>query len=91
MFFLFAAFFADARAALTPVYPAVLNAGSREKAFASLELFFKTYDTAVLKRLKKPVIITDEPARLSRSGYYLYASEKCPADALAYGDQPGGL
>lgn len=37
------------------------------QAFISFQQFFKSYDTAVLHRLIKPVIETDEPARLSNA------------------------
>ena len=40
-------------------------AGNSKAAYLSLEIFFKSYDTSVLKRLKKTVIVPDEPARLS--------------------------
>ncbi len=49
----------ESRAAVCPGITAHPVPG-RKEAFLALEQFFKSYDTAILRRLKSPVIVMDE-------------------------------
>ncbi len=64
--FIVSVFMIQGRAAVSPVTPAHPVTG-RKEAFLALEQFFKTYDTAILRRLKSPAIVkeVEEAARTS--------------------------
>ncbi len=55
----------ESRALVYPVELKIPVTDMRKKAFQSLDQFFKSYDTAVLKGVQMPVIKPDEPARMS--------------------------
>jgi hypothetical protein len=49
----------------------------RKEAFLALEQFFKSYDTAILRRLKRPVaVLEDETAARSGSSDLVYMQQK---------------
>jgi len=50
----------DINASVIPDNPGMNPDISRQKAYLALEQFFKSYDTAILRRLKKPVAVIDE-------------------------------
>jgi hypothetical protein len=69
-------FMIESRAAVYPGKTAHPVTG-RKEAFLALEQFFKTYDTAILRRLKSPVIVMeDEGAARTGSPDMVYMQQK---------------
>jgi hypothetical protein len=66
----------ESRAAVCPIKTAQPVSG-RKEAFLALEQFFKSYDTAILRRLKSPVIVMeDEGAARTGSPDMVYMQQK---------------
>ena len=74
--FIVSVFMIQGRAAVSPAKPAHPVPG-RKEAYLALEQFFKSYDTAILRRLKSPVIeMEDEGAARASSQDLVYMQQK---------------